>query len=586
MATRDFVVKSGLQVRSNVVVGTYSNNVNPISNGILVSGAVGIGTTTLAESTKFEVQGGNVKIGTNGYGVIFPDGTFQTTASTSANPGGTTGAVQYNSGTGFGGDSSKFYYDSSTVRLGIGTSDLSAATLAIKGSAPVFFNTTNNDNPEVIVGSAISSGVTLGQDSSATFGYIRQSNTGTSIIAFTNTGVGINNITAPVNALDVAGAVVIGGGISYAGTATAPSNGLLVQGSVGVGTASASNRFTVFGGNIQIDNGSSNFGILFSNGSYQNIAFNSSSAVTSFSAGTTGLTPGTGTTGDVTLAGTLNAANGGTGQSSYAVGDILYASGATALSKLAGVATGNVLLSGGVTTAPSYGKVGLTTHVSGTLPVANGGTNATATPTAGAVSYGTGTAYAFSAASATSGNVLLSGGAGAPTWGHSYSTSAIGNSLVSRDVSGNITAALGTFSSILSTGAANIAVTTASTSTTTGAIITAGGVGIAGNINVGGTINTISGVVGVGTSATAGLRSGDQLVVYTGNIDIGTTGKGLVFADGSFQTIAFNSSSAVTSFSAGTTGLTPSTGTTGDVTLAGTLNAGNGGTTDQRTMPR
>jgi hypothetical protein len=71
----------------------------------------------------------------------------------------------------------------------------------------------------------------------------------------------------------------------------------------------------------------------------------------------------------------LTVATGGTGQTSYALGDILYASGSTALSKLADVATGNALLSGGVGVAPAYGKVGLTTHVSGTLPVANGGTN-------------------------------------------------------------------------------------------------------------------------------------------------------------------------------------------------------------------
>lgn len=75
--------------------------------------------------------------------------------------------------------------------------------------------------------------------------------------------------------------------------------------------------------------------------------------------------------------GQLAPGRGGTGIASYAVGDILYASGATALSKLADVATGNVLISGGVTTAPSWGKVGLTTHISGTLPVANGGTNYT-----------------------------------------------------------------------------------------------------------------------------------------------------------------------------------------------------------------
>jgi hypothetical protein len=76
--------------------------------------------------------------------------------------------------------------------------------------------------------------------------------------------------------------------------------------------------------------------------------------------------------------GSLSATRGGTGQTSYAVGDILYASTTTALSKLAGVATGNAIISGGVGAAPSYGKIGLTTHVSGILPVANGGTNLSA----------------------------------------------------------------------------------------------------------------------------------------------------------------------------------------------------------------
>ena len=76
------------------------------------------------------------------------------------------------------------------------------------------------------------------------------------------------------------------------------------------------------------------------------------------------------------LSTTLAATSGGTGQTSYAVGDLLFASTTTALSKLADVATGNAIISGGVGVAPSYGKIGLTTHVSGTLPVANGGTGA------------------------------------------------------------------------------------------------------------------------------------------------------------------------------------------------------------------
>ena len=62
----------------------------------------------------------------------------------------------------------------------------------------------------------------------------------------------------------------------------------------------------------------------------------------------------------------------------------------------------------------------LTTGVTGTLPIANGGTNATATPTAGAVPYGTGTAYAFSSAG-SSGEFLISGGTGSPTWTNTVS---------------------------------------------------------------------------------------------------------------------------------------------------------------------
>lgn len=54
------------------------------------------------------------------------------------------------------------------------------------------------------------------------------------------------------------------------------------------------------------------------------------------------------------VTGVLAAANGGTGQSSYAVGDLLYASATTTLSKLADVAAGSVLVSGGVGVAPAW----------------------------------------------------------------------------------------------------------------------------------------------------------------------------------------------------------------------------------------
>lgn len=75
---------------------------------------------------------------------------------------------------------------------------------------------------------------------------------------------------------------------------------------------------------------------------------------------------------------------------------------------VSGGSTGLTFSGGPITTSG-------TITMAGTLAIANGGTNATATPTAGAIAYGTGTAYAFSLAG-TASQVLLSGGTGAPTW--------------------------------------------------------------------------------------------------------------------------------------------------------------------------
>jgi len=119
----------------------------------------------------------------------------------------------------------------------------------------------------------------------------------------------------------------------------------------------------------------------------------------------------TGITGVGTLtAGTWNgsvigAIYGGTGFASYTVGDLLFADTTTSLAKLAGAAVGNALISGGVASAPSYGKIGLATHVSGTLPAANGGTGLTAAGTLGNVLTSDGTNWT----SATPGGGFPSG---------------------------------------------------------------------------------------------------------------------------------------------------------------------------------
>jgi trimeric autotransporter adhesin len=141
----------------------------------------------------------------------------------------------------------------------------------------------------------------------------------------------------------------------------------------------------------------------------------STGAVTSFQTSLNGLTPSTASTGAVTLAGTLGATSGGTGLSAYTTGDIIYASATNTLSALADVATGNALISGGVGVAPSWGKIGLTTHVDGVLPVANGGTGQS-TYTDGQLLIGNSTGNTLTKASLTAGTgISVTPGSGSIT---------------------------------------------------------------------------------------------------------------------------------------------------------------------------
>lgn len=77
---------------------------------------------------------------------------------------------------------------------------------------------------------------------------------------------------------------------------------------------------------------------------------------------------------------TIAANKGGTGQTTYAVGDLLYADTTSTLAKLADIATNNVLISGGVGVAPSWGKVGNSALTNSTISgVALGGNLGTLT---------------------------------------------------------------------------------------------------------------------------------------------------------------------------------------------------------------
>lgn len=276
-------------------------------------------------------------------------------------------------------------------------------------------------------------------------------------------------------------------------------------------------------------------GITVTNGAGTIVVANS--GVLSYSAGTTGLTPSTATTGNVVLGGTLIAANGGTGFASYAVGDLVYADTTTTFAKLSIGTTGQVLsVTAGVPTwtTPASGTV---TSVTATAPVVSSGGAAPVISLA--ASYGdTQNPYASKTA-----NYFLAapnGSAGVPTF----------RAIVAADIP--------TLNQNTSGTASNVTGTVAIANGGTGQTTASAAFNALSPITTTGDL-----IIGNGTNSATRLPIGTNGYVLTSN---GTTATWSVSAGG------------VTSFSAGTTGLTPSTATTGAVTLAGTLAVANGGT--------
>jgi len=250
--------------------------------------------------------------------------------------------------------------------------------------------------------------------------------------------------------------------------------------------------------------------------------------VTTFSAGTTGLTPNTATAGAITLAGTLALTNGGSGQTTAQAAMNAFAGAVTSGSYLRGNGTNVVMNTIQVADVPTLNQntTGTAANVTGTVAIANGGTGQTTA--AAAITALTGTQ--------TSAYYLRSNG-----------TNATLSALSAADLTGTVAIASG------GTGqtTAGAAFNALSPITTTGDLI-----------------------IGTGVNTASRLAIGSNGYLLSSN---GTTA--------SWQPAP---AGGVTTFSAGTTGLTPSSATSGAVTLAGTLAVANGGTgatnaTDART---
>jgi hypothetical protein len=148
---------------------------------------------------------------------------------------------------------------------------------------------------------------------------------------------------------------------------------------------------------------------------------------------------------------------------------------------------------------------------SGTLSIARGGTNTTATPTAGAVVYGTGTAYAFSTVG-TAGQVLSSNGSGAPTF-RSLSASDISSGTLSVSQGGT---GATTVSGILVGNGTNAFIGRSLTGTSNQISITNGD-GIAGNPTLSISTNP---VLPGNVSSSGTLTAGTGLTVTSGGATI------------------------------------------------------------------
>lgn len=203
---------------------------------------------TGADSTVTGPQGMQGDMGPTG-----PQGEIGPTGPSPSLPEDGIGAVEYNGGGFLKEDPTRFYYDDANGRLGIGTSDTTNATLNVVGDHPATFSTMGGGDYQINVGNGNGHGSTVGWNPTEDYGYVQMVN-GTQAIIWTDRGVGIKG-TVPVNALDVPGGVMIGGGLSYAGIGVAPSNGLAVQGSVGIGTTTTpgSSKLYVDGTSLHSD---------------------------------------------------------------------------------------------------------------------------------------------------------------------------------------------------------------------------------------------------------------------------------------------------------------------------------------------
>jgi hypothetical protein len=275
--------------------------------------------------------------------------------------------------------------------------------------------------------------------------------------------------------------------------------------------------------------------------------------------GNTGANPSWGAV-DITtdITGILPVDNGGTGLNSITDHGVVVGSGAANVTPLAVGATNTVLL-GNTGADPSWGAVDLTTDITGILPIANGGTNASSMTNTYGINYFDGTRLVTTAVG-TATHVLTSNGVGvAPTFqANSGTNMTIHTDGADATEAANAFTIAGTANEIETSGAGSTvtiglpnAVTIATLTLTNDLAVTEGGTGA-------GTFTDHGVLIGSGTAAITPLTVGTN-----GQVLLGSSA-----ADPVFATITSSDSSISFTAGAGTLSIQ---GTAASVTQVGSV---------------
>ena len=213
-----------------------------------------------------------------------------------------------------------------------------------------------------------------------------------------------------------------------------------------------------------------------------------------------------------------------------------------------------------------------TGYIIGQIAIAQGGTNSTATPTAGTIAYGTGSAYAFNSVG-TTGQVLTSQGTSAPTW--------------TTPTTGTVTSVTGTAPISVATGTTTPAISISQATTSTNGYLNSTDWNTFNNKQPSGTyVNSVSGTLGRITS-TGGVTPVIDLA--SGVATAGTTGSSTLIPVVTIDTYGRVTSITTASNPQGTVTSISGTGTVSGISLSGTVtSSGNltlGGTLDLSSPP-